>query len=186
MSYLYDALGRRVAHLYQGQDESSGWESRVLVYDGLRLVEERALNPAPATPGPLRRRYYYEDGMNRPALMEDAVQERAFVPLTDDRGTVMGVMEVTDPAAPVLLEKLYYNATGLCKSYHYTGSGWAESAHGETAYNLGRSAYCQRRSKIRPLGRSQTRPLDVMRYAVLRVVPVVHSSPLKKSPVAGI
>jgi transposase len=37
------------------------------------------------------------------------------------------------------------------------------------AYSL-----CQRRSKIRPLGRSKTRPLDVMRYAVLRVVPVVH------------
>ena len=33
---------------------------------------------------------------------------------------------------------------------------------------------CQRRSKIRPLGRSKTSPLDVMRYGVLRVVPVVH------------
>ena len=33
---------------------------------------------------------------------------------------------------------------------------------------------CQRRSKTRPVGRSKTRPLSVMRYAVLRVVPVVH------------
>ena len=36
------------------------------------------------------------------------------------------------------------------------------------------SRACQRRSKISPPGRSKTRPLDVMRYAVLRVVPVVH------------
>ncbi len=33
---------------------------------------------------------------------------------------------------------------------------------------------CQRRSKIRPVGRSKTRPLSVMRCSVLRVVPVVH------------
>ena len=33
---------------------------------------------------------------------------------------------------------------------------------------------CQRRSKISPPGRSKTSPLDVMRYAVLGVVPVVH------------
>ena len=34
--------------------------------------------------------------------------------------------------------------------------------------------WCQRRSKISPPGRSKTSPLDVMRYAVLGVVPVVH------------
>ena len=39
---------------------------------------------------------------------------------------------------------------------------------------LSEDAVCQRRSKIRPVGRSKTRPLGVMRYAVLRFVPVVH------------
>ena len=36
------------------------------------------------------------------------------------------------------------------------------------------SDFCQRRSKISPPGRSKTSPLNVMRSAVLGVVPVVH------------
>ena len=45
---------------------------------------------------------------------------------------------------------------------------------GLDVFALFRKTMCQRRSKTRPVGRSKTRPLSVMRYAVLRVVPVVH------------
>ena len=37
----------------------------------------------------------------------------------------------------------------------------------------GSGLYCQRRSKIRPPGRSKIRPLDVVGALMLRVVPVV-------------
>ena len=53
-------------------------------------------------------------------------------------------------------------------------SAIAEEAIKRIAELYGVEKECQRRSKISPPGRSKTSPLDVMRYAVLGVVPVVH------------
>jgi hypothetical protein len=57
------------------------------------------------------------------------------VPLTDDRGTVM---DLADAATSQVVEKLYYNSTGLCKAYD--GSGNAK-LRANTSYNRGRSQF---------------------------------------------
>ena len=58
----------------------------------------------------------------------------------------------------------------------HTGSWFSEIDHQKAPSQIWQNCkhVCQRRSKTRPVGRSKTRPLSVMRYAVLRVVPVVH------------
>ncbi len=60
-------------------------------------------------------RYYYADGTNKPFLVDDFSDTFPAnnILLTDDRGTVMGVTDTSG----TLLEKLYYNTSGLCRSY---------------------------------------------------------------------
>ena len=60
-----------------------------------------------------------------------------FEVLTDDRGTVMGL--VKDDGT--LVEQLYYNSTGLCKSWDPSGGGNWNTHPDNAAYNLGRSEY---------------------------------------------
>jgi len=129
VTYRYDAAGRRVAALYQGTGNT--WPDVRYIYDGLSLIEERNL----AT-GTLKRRYYYEDGIHKLALVEDFDNSKTYVPLTDDRGTIMGVIDVT--TTPTLVEKLYYNSTGLCKSYDGND---AANLIPSTNFNIARSAY---------------------------------------------
>ncbi|MCF7982593.1 MAG: HNH endonuclease, partial [Pseudomonadales bacterium] len=86
---------------------------------------------------------YYEAGINKPALVEkyDATGlEGAYVPLTDDRGTVVGVYDVKvgNSTCGQLVEKLHYNATGLCKSFDPNG---LENLTPGTDINIGRSCY---------------------------------------------
>ncbi len=125
VEYLYDALGRRVAMKYTGQ--SSGWDDVMLVYDGYMVIEERNLDDS----GNLVRSYYYESGINKLAMVEEGAN--TYVPLIDDRGTLMGAANTSG----TVIEKLYYNATGLCKSYN--GSDIENTRGG--GQNIGKSEY---------------------------------------------
>ncbi len=81
-------------------------------------------------------RYYYEDGVNKPFLVDDFSGFPAYnVLLTDDRGTVMGVTDTSG----ALLEKLYYNTSGLCRSYDATVTPNLPNLRYGTSYNIGRS-----------------------------------------------
>ena len=138
-------MGRRAAHLYKwptGQkpilDADSPWQDKQLIYDGYKLVEERYLSGGNA--GKLIRRYYYEPGINKLATVEvyegAATAQHTYIPLTDDRGALMGVI---NDATGQIIEKLHYNSTGLCKSYQADGT---ENYRSDvTTLNLGRSAY---------------------------------------------
>jgi len=134
--YLYDALGRRVATFYSGQD--SGWEDFLTIYDGVTPIEERYFD------GSLKRRFYYEEGVNKLALVEiyngQATPQGAYIPITDDRGTVMGVVDATTGSSTngQIIEKLYYNSTGLCKSFDRNGQPNIDPA---TGFNISRSQY---------------------------------------------
>ena len=108
VTYYYDAFGRRVAHKYTGgvNLDTVKWADRVLVYDGTAVIEEHTLSD-----GLLQDRYYYEDGLHRLALVKTGATE--YVPLIDERGTVMGLTNTTG----TVQEKLYYNSTGLIKAF---------------------------------------------------------------------
>ena len=97
-----------MAHQYTGGAnlDTVKWADRVLVYDGVSLIEERTLSD-----GVLQDRYYYEDGLHRLALIQTGATE--YVPLIDERGTVMGLTNTTG----LVQEKLYYNSTGLMKAF---------------------------------------------------------------------
>ncbi len=114
---------------------SSEWVDRYLVYDGLKLAAEFELDPA----GELLRRYIYDGQSSSPAIFIDYTPEFSddfYAVLTDDRGSVMGL--VTDDGT--LVEQLYYNSTGLCKSWDPASNSW--NTHPDNAaYNLGRSEY---------------------------------------------
>ncbi len=83
--------------------------------------------------GSLVRRYYYEGGINKLAMVEDSAN--TYVPLIDDRGTLMGAANTSG----TVIEKLYYNATGLCKSYD--GSDAENLRDGGSGPNIGKSEY---------------------------------------------
>ena len=87
---------------YSGQTPNPGdWDDVMLVYDGYSLLEEHYLSD-----GSLKRRYYYES-VNELVLIEDNVSGDDYIPLLDDRGTVMGLARAVNGQ---LVEKLYYNA----------------------------------------------------------------------------
>jgi len=114
--YIYDALGRRIARHYSGATDhpySAPWPDERIVYSGLRPVEERAIQePGFSNPATLLRRYVYEPGYNVPCLVLE--NDAAYNLLYDDRGTILGV---TDATTGELLEKLYYNTTGIITSH---------------------------------------------------------------------
>ncbi len=123
--YYYDALGRRVRADYA--DQASAKEDVVYVYDGYALIEQRSYST-----GVLKQRYYYEAGINTLAMVETL--GTTYVPLLDDRGTLMGVADGTGQ----VIEKLYYNSSGLCKAF--TGAD-VEKVRAGSSLNLGRSEY---------------------------------------------
>jgi hypothetical protein len=130
VQYIYDAYGRRVAAFYE--DRANLLPDVMRVYDGYQMIEERLFDD-----GSLKSRYYYEEGINKLALMEEynsAGAITAYIPITDDRGTLMGVAN----ASGQIIEKLYYNSTGLCKAF--TGAG-VEKLRSNSTLNLGRSEY---------------------------------------------
>ncbi|MBI9019589.1 MAG: hypothetical protein JEZ07_20250 [Phycisphaerae bacterium] len=126
--YIYDACGRRVAKIYDwpaGQRPSnlsanSHWQSKSMAYDGLGLIEERYIIDGGANK-PAARYYYEPQSINRLVLTEtfnnDGTLKDIFVPIIDDRGTLLAVFGSLEGAPFTLLEKLYYNSTGLCKSF---------------------------------------------------------------------
>jgi RHS repeat-associated protein len=117
VEYRYDAAGRRIGHLYS--TNSNGlWPSERAVYDGAQLIEERDW-----TSGALVRRYFYEPDGKPVAVHEDTngdaaidATETVYVLVTDDRGSVIGVLGDVNGVA-TLVEKLHYNSTGLTKTY---------------------------------------------------------------------
>ncbi|MCF7957145.1 MAG: RHS repeat-associated core domain-containing protein [Phycisphaerae bacterium] len=115
-----------------------------MVYDGVKLIEERYYDHATLA-GKLIRRYYYEEGINKLAMIEEyfgaTTPANVYIPLTDERGTLMGVIDGKSGNATYgqIIEKLYYNSTGLCKSF--SGSGGENTRDDGSGYNLGRSQY---------------------------------------------
>lgn len=140
VTYLYDALGRRVARNYS--DQANGWENIITIYDGVVPIEERYTSGD--NDDEIKRRFYYEDGINKVALVEiydgQTTPQHSYVPLTDDRGTVVGVVDVTNPTTPAIVEKLYYNSTGLCKSFDGSGNEKTVTV-GTHTFNIGRSEF---------------------------------------------
>ena len=138
--YLYDVMGRRVAYFYTGQD--SGWENFMVIYDGVTPIEESYITDDGLN-GKTKRRFYYEEGINQLALVEvynydgsfNLTSISSYIPLTDDRGTVMGVV---DASTGLIIEKLYYNSTGLCKSFDGSDQPITDPT---TGFNIGRSMY---------------------------------------------
>jgi RHS repeat-associated protein len=125
--YLYDALGRRVARLYDGQ-EAGTWPDERVVYDGLQPIEERSLDGSTVF-----RRYWNPPAVTAPLVVEenldgnstvDGTGDAQYVVLTDDRGTVMGVAGPTG----TLAEKLFYNTTGVAKSTSPAGTPALDAA----------------------------------------------------------
>lgn len=107
----------------------------ITIYDGVAPIEERFMSGV--YDDEIKRRYYYEDGINKLALVECffglSSPVFTFVPLTDDRGTVVGVIYT---ANETVVEKLYYNSTGLCKSFDGSGTPITDPT---TGFNVGRS-----------------------------------------------
>jgi RHS repeat-associated protein len=118
----------------------SGWENFLTLYDGVTPIEERYITDNDPN-GQTKRRFYYEEGINKLAPVEiynyDGNHQftgiSSYIPLTDDRGTVMGVVQ----EGVGLVEKLYYNSTGLCKSF----DGSDQPNLDPTGFNIGRSLY---------------------------------------------
>ena len=50
--------------------------------------------------------------------------DKTYLPILDDRGTLMGVADENG----VLIEKLYYNSTGLIKSYDANCGDWGQTS----------------------------------------------------------
>jgi|GEM_PF-2461971 len=66
----------------------------------------------------------------------DENNDNVYIPLLDDRGTLMGVANKTG----FIIEKLYYNSTGLVKSYIWDGSNFVEAVD-TNGNNIGRSLF---------------------------------------------
>ena len=112
VDYIYDSAGRRVAYIYSGHTNKADWPNIRLVYDGIHVVQEKVLET-----GKILRAYYYDNSMvNCPVMYEEdtdgdgALDTRKII-ITDDRGTVVGLTDDTGD----ILEKIFYNTTGLIK-----------------------------------------------------------------------
>ena len=90
--------------MYGGPDAPyTAWPSVCTIYDGLMPIAEFD------TSGNVLARYYHE-GLGRPLRVEKGGD--AWTVLTDDRGSVMGVVDITSPSCGIITEQLYYNLTG--------------------------------------------------------------------------
>ena len=144
VDYLYDGFGRRVAKIAADDDPANPLTSSVFiatVYDDVAPIEERLFDSTPLS------RYYYGRGLTDLVLVDkyskndqDETVINSYVPIRDDRGTIVGVADSDGN----IIEKLYYNSTGLCKSYYLnTGDGlYHENLRADgTGYNLARSEF---------------------------------------------
>ena len=115
VTYFYDAMGRRIAYIYDGHSDSQEWPDKRLVYDGIHLIEERHLMS-----GQIIAKYHYENAMsNCPLYVErdtnsDGTLDEKLVVITDDRGTVVGLADESGN----IVERAFYNSTGLIKGFN--------------------------------------------------------------------
>ena len=135
VTYLYDAMGRRVARLYTAFDYDDWWwlkyasiQSVVIspilgnledgqsvhvyelhAYSGKQLIEERSFNA-----DRVAKRNYFGPALNQVIATEhidNTGTATAYVAITDEQGSLMGV---TDDSGD-LKERFSYNSTGLMK-----------------------------------------------------------------------
>jgi RHS repeat-associated protein len=143
-TYLYDAEGRRVARLYEGQ--ASGWVSERAVYDGAAVIEEYQFSAGATN---ILRRYFYDGDVNRPCVVQANINDNTSVEdsadevyrlIGDERGSVLGIVD----KAGNIVEKLHYNTTGLCKSYQADDSTATLDDNGYVSYRAQRVpfGYC--------------------------------------------
>jgi len=116
--YVYDGLGRRAICEYGYPDSGGGnLTSYYLVYDGVKPIEKRSL-----VDNHVMERYYHGPGLNNPLRVDkfaaNGVLAGSYDLICDDRGTVIGVVNATTGQ---IIEKLFYNSTGLCKAYYANG-----------------------------------------------------------------
>ncbi len=122
VTYLYDSLGRRIARKYSGHNKKwESWSDERAIYDGFRLLEERDFES-----GRLLRRYYFENAVHMPVVVQEdedgdgevaGADDAAWILMTDDHGRLMGVMDKNG----VVVEKLHYSITGLAKPFDQVG-----------------------------------------------------------------
>ena len=106
VKYQYDGLGRRVKAEFH-KDQQGVVRTLDFVYDDWNII---AITDSDGT----KKQFYYE-GVNRlyaMKIVEADGAETAYACITDDRGTLMGIAKPDG----TIVEKLYYNATGLCKA----------------------------------------------------------------------
>ncbi len=154
--YGYDGYGRRVRKQYfkaNGTPMGGAWPDVFVVYSGVTPIEEWTIETTPK----LLRRYVYEKAINYPVLVEenlnytganpdndfDDPNERRLL-ITDDRGTLMGVVTQPDVGASYeLVERLKYNTTGVTYALQDDdGDGsWTDKTYGDIpgADNVSRS-----------------------------------------------
>ena len=132
VTYKYDGMGRRTAYIYEGHStqglENDTWPNVRLVYDGVHIIQERRFDD-----NTLLKAYFYEAGINRPVLMKtyqaDGVTvDKEITLITDDRGSLVGCYENGS-----VVEKIYYNSTGLQKVYDSEGDE-IKNEHGKATY----------------------------------------------------
>jgi len=147
--YMYDASGRRVLRTYSGGNYSERPGNTRAVYNGVTLIEERT-----QATSALVRRFTYGTAINELIQVEEDqypknpngsltdTNDKIFIPVIDDRGTLVGVI---DGKSKQLIEKLYYNSTGLVKSYSAIPVANAPSAEienlDENGANIARSKF---------------------------------------------
>ncbi len=180
VTYLYDSLGRRIARRYSGHDPETDpdgrWADERAVYDGLVLIEERSWDT-----GDLHRRYFYDNAVNRPVVVQedkngnnqvDDSEDKTYILITDDRGTLMGVAD----SSGAIIEKLYYNSTGLTQSFEEDESTKMLDANGNRLYKskLVRFGFCG----------MYREPLTGKYHTHFRDYDPVHSMWLSRDPIA--
>jgi RHS repeat-associated protein len=119
VTYSYDAVGRRILYQYSAPINSSfdttEWYDKRLVYNGIELIEEYNFST-----DELMVKYFYESGLNYPISVDrkEGTVFKSYTVITDDRGSVMGVADENQN----ILEKNYYNTTGLLKCFDNDGT----------------------------------------------------------------
>ncbi len=114
VTYNYDGLGRRIKATFE--------DGRTLdyLYDGINIVGIEDSD------GP--NKYFYYEGVNRLYAMKIVGGTKAgyYTCITDDRGTLIGIADSDGN----IVEKIYYNATGLCEAHSEVSDGvWEKTAN---------------------------------------------------------
>lgn len=100
------------------------------VKDGIHLIEERHLHS-----GQLIAKYHYENAMsNCPLYVErdtdnNGTLDQKLIVITDDRGTVVGLADESGN----VVERAFYNSTGLIKGFDASGNP-CKNKYGKETY----------------------------------------------------